>query len=68
MIVVTHDPDIAAYAGRNIHLRDGRLRDDVRIASPRDAAQELRALPAEEEEEAELAIPATGNERGPGAA
>ncbi|PWU07738.1 MAG: macrolide ABC transporter ATP-binding protein [Terriglobia bacterium] len=50
MIVVTHEPDIAAYAGRNIHFRDGRLQRDVRIEGPRDAAAELRALPAEEEE------------------
>ncbi len=24
MIVVTHEPDIAAYAQRNMHFRDGR--------------------------------------------
>ena len=35
MIVVTHEPDIAAYAGRNIHFRDGRLQKDVRIAAAR---------------------------------
>ncbi len=52
MIVVTHEPDIAAYAGRNIHFRDGRLLKDVRIERPREAAAELAALPAEEEEEA----------------
>ena len=51
-IVVTHEPDIAAYSGRNIHFRDGRLQKDVRIEHPREAAAELRALPAEEEEEA----------------
>jgi putative ABC transport system ATP-binding protein len=50
MIVVTHEPDIAAYAGRNIHFRDGRLQRDVRIEQPRDAAVELRSLPVEEEE------------------
>jgi putative ABC transport system ATP-binding protein len=50
MVVVTHEPDIAAYAGRNIHFRDGRLVRDVRIPQPRDAAAELRNLPAEEEE------------------
>jgi putative ABC transport system ATP-binding protein len=51
MIVVTHEPDIAAYARRNIHFRDGRLQKDVPIARPRDAAEELRNLPVEEEEE-----------------
>ena len=50
MIVVTHEPDIAAYAGRNIHFRDGRLQRDVRIEQPRDAAAELSSLPVEEEE------------------
>jgi putative ABC transport system ATP-binding protein len=50
MIVVTHEPDIAAYASRNIHFRDGRLQKDVRVERPRDAAEELRNLPAEEEE------------------
>ena len=50
MIVVTHEPDIAAYAGRNIHFRDGRLQRDARIEQPRDAAAELRNLPVEEEE------------------
>jgi len=51
IIVVTHEPDIAAYAGRNIHFRDGRLQKDVRIDRPRDAAAELRSQPVEEEEE-----------------
>ena len=51
MIVVTHEPDIAAYAGRNIHFRDGRLQKDVRIERPRDAAAELLSLPVEMEEE-----------------
>ena len=50
MIVVTHEPDIAAYAGRNLHFRDGRLQKDVRVPGPRDAAEELRGLPAVEEE------------------
>jgi putative ABC transport system ATP-binding protein len=51
MIVVTHEPDIASYANRNIHFRDGRIQKDVRIAGPRNAAEQLRTLPAEEEEE-----------------
>jgi putative ABC transport system ATP-binding protein len=51
MIVVTHEPDIAAYASRNIHCKDGRLQKDIRVARPRDAAEELRNLPADEPEE-----------------
>ena len=31
MIVVTHDPDIASYANRNLHFKDGRLQRDVRV-------------------------------------
>jgi putative ABC transport system ATP-binding protein len=54
-IVVTHEPDIAAYAGRNIHFKDGRLQRDVRIERPRDAAGELGLLPVEQEEEEEVA-------------
>jgi len=50
-IVVTHEPDIAAYAGRNIHFKDGRLQRDLQVAKPRDAAEELRTFPMEQEEE-----------------
>jgi putative ABC transport system ATP-binding protein len=42
MIVVTHEPDIAAYSNRNIHCKDGYLQLDERIAHPRDAQQELQ--------------------------
>lgn len=48
MIVVTHDPDIASYAKRNLHFKDGRLHGDERIDKPRDAVADLAALPAEE--------------------
>jgi putative ABC transport system ATP-binding protein len=51
MIVVTHEPDIAAYARRILQFRDGRLQKDVRVAAPRDTAEELRNLPAPDEEE-----------------
>ncbi len=32
IIVVTHEPDIAAYAKRVIHIRDGQVEKDVRAA------------------------------------
>ncbi|MFN8759668.1 MAG: ABC transporter ATP-binding protein [Tagaea sp.] len=38
--VVTHEPEIAAFAGRVVRFRDGRVVDDVR-QTPRDAAQAL---------------------------
>jgi putative ABC transport system ATP-binding protein len=44
MVLVTHEPDIAAYANRNIHMKDGRIVSDDLIRNPRDAAQELIEL------------------------
>ncbi|MES1261009.1 MAG: ABC transporter ATP-binding protein [Acidobacteriota bacterium] len=41
-IIVTHEPDIAAYANRNIYFRDGKIVRDVRIARPQEAERELR--------------------------
>ena len=38
VVVVTHEPDIAAFAGRIIGFRDGRLVSDTRVATPRRAA------------------------------
>ena len=46
MIVVTHEPDIAAYANRNIHFKDGNLQLDERIAHPREARRELQEVAA----------------------
>ncbi len=40
-VMVTHEPDIAAYAARNIYFRDGRVVRDVRIDHPLEAAREL---------------------------
>ncbi|HML17463.1 MAG TPA: ABC transporter ATP-binding protein [Bryobacteraceae bacterium] len=40
-IIVTHEPDIAAYASRNIYFRDGRIVRDEKIARPQDADREL---------------------------
>jgi len=55
VIVVTHDPDIAAFAGRVIHFRDGRLVRDETNATPRDAGADIAALPAPELEAGEEA-------------
>ena len=48
MIVVTHDPEIAAYSSRNIHFKDGRLQLDERLDHPRDAAEDLKLVPVEQ--------------------
>jgi len=45
IVLVTHEHDIAAYADRIIHFRDGRVVDDL-INARRDAAADLAALPA----------------------
>ncbi|MEO8662318.1 MAG: ABC transporter ATP-binding protein [Bryobacteraceae bacterium] len=51
MIVVTHDPDVAAYANRSLHFKDGKLQLDERIEHPSDAQKDLQMLPPEEPEE-----------------
>jgi len=49
IVLVTHEPDIAAYAGRILSFKDGRLRGDERVASPLDAEQVLASLPVEKD-------------------
>jgi putative ABC transport system ATP-binding protein len=51
MIVVTHDPDVAAYADRKLDFKDGRLQRDEHVDHPRDAKQDFEALPGETDEE-----------------
>jgi putative ABC transport system ATP-binding protein len=53
LVLVTHEPDIAQYAQRVIVFKDGKIKKDYPIDEPRDAAEELRNLPAVEEEEDE---------------
>jgi putative ABC transport system ATP-binding protein len=50
IVLVTHEPDIAEYAGRVLVFRDGRLLGDERRPTPQDAAAALAAMPGEEEE------------------
>src|SRR5699024_10176914 len=49
LMIVTHEPDIAAHASRIIRFRDGKILDDRRIAVPRDAARELLEMPLVED-------------------
>jgi len=49
IVLVTHEPDIAAFASRTMFFRDGRLMSDQRVAEPRDAAASLLAMPEEED-------------------
>jgi putative ABC transport system ATP-binding protein len=48
IILITHEPDIAAYAGRNIMVRDGKIVKDELVAKRRNAREELKTLPEEE--------------------
>jgi putative ABC transport system ATP-binding protein len=49
VVMVTHEPDIAAFADRVLVFRDGRLLTDQCQATPRDAAATLAELPEEDE-------------------
>jgi len=53
LVLVTHEPDIAAYADRIVVFKDGRIQKDYRVNAPRDAAEELRNLPAVDTDEVE---------------
>ncbi len=48
IVLVTHEPDIAACASRVITFRDGRMASDERQHTPVDAARELASLPPPE--------------------
>ncbi|MDR0669756.1 MAG: ABC transporter ATP-binding protein [Treponema sp.] len=42
IVMVTHEPELAAYTKRTITLRDGELVSDQRAGAGRDAAEDLR--------------------------
>ncbi len=44
IIMVTHEQDIAAYARRNVVMRDGLVRNDFAVTQHLDAATELERL------------------------
>jgi len=44
IVIVTHEPDIAAYASRRLVVRDGRILSDEQ-QSPHDAAADLAGMP-----------------------
>ena len=51
LVLVTHEPDIAQYAQRVVVFKDGRIQKDYQIEEQRNAAEELKKLPAVEEDE-----------------
>jgi len=49
ILIVTHEPDIAAYTGRHIQFRDGKVIGDQQIR-PRAASMDLAQMPLSKEE------------------
>jgi putative ABC transport system ATP-binding protein len=53
LVLVTHEHDIAQYAQRIVVFKDGKIRKDYQVEDQRDAAEELKNLPAIEDDEEE---------------
>jgi putative ABC transport system ATP-binding protein len=49
VVLVTHEPDIAAFAKRNIHFRDGKIRRDEPVKDRPAAAEVLKNMPTLED-------------------
>ena len=47
---MTHNPEIAEYASRNINLRDGKIREDTINTNIKSAAEALAALPVPQDD------------------
>ena len=45
IIVVTHEPDVARYAQRIVHFRDGRISSDEQVTNRNVASEVLKTLP-----------------------
>ena len=45
VIVVTHEPDVARYADRIVHVRDGRISSDEPVTDRSIASEVLKTLP-----------------------
>jgi putative ABC transport system ATP-binding protein len=57
IIMVTHEPDIASYARRNVVMRDGRIVADRAVTRRFDAAAELEKLSELPPDAVEPAVP-----------
>lgn len=53
LVLVTHEPDIAEYAGRVIVFKDGKIKSDRPVDKPRDAAEELKHIPVVDDDDDE---------------
>ena len=56
IVMVTHEPDIAAYATRQVFFRDGRLVRDEPVQSPRDAQTDWVTLAKQSPDEAAYGV------------
>ena len=54
IVMVTHEPDIAAYTKRNVVMRDGRILSDRAVTQRSSAAGELKRLDAPPPEPADV--------------
>jgi len=59
IVLVTHEPDIAAFAKRQVAFRDGRIVRDEQVLNPRRAIDELAASPTLQEDEGTVDAEAT---------
>src|ERR1043166_2746661 len=50
IIMVTHEPDIASYARRNVVMRDGIILKDINVARRSNAVDEIERIPAVDSE------------------
>jgi putative ABC transport system ATP-binding protein len=53
IVLVTHEPDIAQYARRNLLFRDGKLKRDIMVQERLVAQEVLKSLPTVEQQAAE---------------
>jgi putative ABC transport system ATP-binding protein len=68
ILLVTHEPDVAGFAGRVVTMKDGKVKNDRR-QDPRDARDALaQAVAQREREHAEEDRQEPSGERGPAAA
>ena len=44
IVMVTHEPDIAAFTKRNILMRDGKIREDFTVKTRSNAVTEIERL------------------------
>jgi len=50
IVIITHEPDIAAICKRNIVFKDGKIIKDFQVENPTNVKEELAKMPKPEEE------------------